>query len=71
MIRLFLFTVLLLVLALALLSIRVLVGRHFVHTHIDGNKALNRRGIRCVKEMERDERRENRLAVKEKSDEQA
>lgn len=67
MLETFLSIVALLLLAFALLSVNILMGRRFVHTHIDGNKALNKRGIRCVKEMEREERRENPHAVKERS----
>ncbi|MBO6189439.1 MAG: hypothetical protein J6N92_01345 [Alloprevotella sp.] len=53
-----------------LLSVRLWFGKRFVHTHIDGNRPLNQRGIRCVKEMDRQERRENPHKVNESSKKQ-
>lgn len=67
MLKTLLFTLLLVGLAFVLLGVRVLLGRRFVHTHLDGNQALNRMGITCVKDMERQERRANPHAVKEKT----
>lgn len=66
MLEVLLCSVLLVALAVALLSVRLFVGKRFVHTHIDGNKALGRQGITCVKDMERRERKANPLAVKER-----
>lgn len=34
--------------ALLLLCIRVLLGKKFIHTHVDGNKALQEKGIHCA-----------------------
>ncbi|MBR1713271.1 MAG: hypothetical protein IJ722_07690 [Alloprevotella sp.] len=56
-----------LALCFLLLGIRLFFNRPFVHTHIDGNEALNRQGITCVHETDRRERRKNRYAVSEKS----
>ena len=53
--------------AVLLLCVRPLAGRRFVNTHIDGNSALNRQGIRCVKEMDRRERRANPRRVSERT----
>lgn len=52
-----------------LLCVRIFTGKNkrFIHTHIDGNKALNKKGIFCVKEMDRRERRINKNAVNEKN----
>lgn len=66
MLKILLSSLFLVALAVALLSVRLFVGKRFVHTHIDGNRALNRRGITCVKDMERRERRVNPHAVKER-----
>ena len=57
----------LIALAVVLLSVRLLCGkRRFVQTHIDGNKALNRKGIFCAKEQDRAQRRHNGLVIREK-----
>lgn len=40
-------------LSVILLAVRLLFGkRTFIHTHIEGNKALHTRGIHCAKEMD-------------------
>ena len=58
----------LIALAVVLLSVRLLCGKcRFVHTHIDGNKALNRQGIFCAKEQDRAQRRHNGLVIREKN----
>jgi len=67
MYRIALITALIIAISIALLCIRLYFGKKFVHTHIDGNKALNKKGIFCVHEMDRRERRKNRNAVSEKS----
>ncbi|MBR1733118.1 MAG: hypothetical protein IJ729_05200 [Alloprevotella sp.] len=56
-----------LALCFLLLGIRLFFDKPFVHTHIDGNEALNKRGITCVHETDRRERRRNRYAVSEKT----
>ncbi len=66
MLKTLLASLLIVALAFALLGVRVVLGRRFVHTHLDGNKALNRKGITCVKDMEQEARRPNPCAVKEK-----
>ena len=50
-----------------LLGVRLLFGKSFIHTHIEGNKAMNDKGITCYKEMEKQERSHSRFAVSEKS----
>lgn len=65
MLKLFLCIALLTGVSLCLLSVRLFFGKKFVHTHIDGNRALNRRGIRCVKETDRRERSDNPHRVAE------
>lgn len=41
MLETFLFTLLIIAIGLGFLCIRIWVGKRFVHTHVDGNKALN------------------------------
>ncbi len=50
-----------------LLSVRLFFRRGFVHTHIDGNKALNEKGIHCAVSFDRELRQPNKHAVREKS----
>ena len=56
-----LFTVIILVISVVLLSIKVLLkkGGRFPNTHIEGNRALGKKGIFCAKTMDR-------MAVKQK-----
>lgn len=49
-----------------LLCIRIWVGKRFVHTHVDGNKALNEKGIHCVQSLDAAKRQDNPHAVSEK-----
>ncbi|WP_165155178.1 hypothetical protein [Parabacteroides sp. ZJ-118] len=50
-----LFTIIILVISVALLSIKVLLkkGGRFPNTHIEGNRALGKRGIFCARTMDR------------------
>lgn len=64
----FLFILIFVAFAVVLLSVRVwLSGKSFVHTHIDGNKEMAKRGIRCVKQMDAEERRNSGLKIREHS----
>ena len=67
MFQLFLITLAIIVAAFLLLGIKVLVGKKFVHTHIDGNRHLNKKGIHCVQSMDRKLRKENPNRVSEHS----
>lgn len=63
-------TVLLLVLiiaiCMALLSIRLLLGKKdFVHTHVEGNKALAEKGISCAKSQHKQAQQRSSLVIKE------
>lgn len=60
-------TLLIIAISVAFLSVRILFGKRFVHTHIDGNKALNRKGIHCVQAMDKMERKANSKRVNEKN----
>ena len=66
MFRLFLLICGILAIGLLLLSIRVLVGKRFVHTHVDGNKALERKGIHCAQSQDSVICCPRRTAVQEK-----
>ena len=58
----------LIALGLVFLAVRLFFGKKFVHTHLEGNKALNKKGITCVMEMELKERRKsNKHKVSERS----
>ena len=52
MIKLFLIVLGIVAVCVALLSVRLFVGREFVHTHVEGNKELHRRGIKCARAMD-------------------
>lgn len=67
MFQIFLITLAIIAAAFLLLGIKVLVGKKFVHTHIDGNRHLNKKGIHCVQSMDRKLRKENPNRVSEHS----
>ena len=52
MIKLFLIVLGIVAVCVALLSVRLFVGREFVHTHVEGNKELHRRGIKCASALD-------------------
>ena len=66
MFQLFLIILAICAVAFLLLAIKVLVGKKFVHTHIDGNRHLNKKGIHCVQSMDRKRRKDNPNRVKER-----
>ena len=66
MFQLFLLILAICAVAFLLLAIKVLVGKKFVHTHIDGNRHLNKKGIHCVQSMDRKMRKDNPNRVKER-----
>ncbi len=68
MLQIFGIILLIIAIAVAFLSVRLFVGRRFVHTHVDGNKALNRQGIHCAQSQDRKARRDNPYRVSEKSE---
>lgn len=57
--------VIILAIAVLLLAVRLLVGKNFVHTHVDGNREMARRGIFCVKRQDREARQNSGLKIKE------
>ena len=68
MFRTLLFTLLIIAICVALLAIKVIVKKNgrFPNTHVGGNKEMRRRGIKCVQSQDRDARRHNPMAVKER-----
>lgn len=67
----FILTLLIIAISLIFLCVRLFFGRKFVHTHVDGNKAMHARGIHCAQSLDAEERRENRFKVNEKIIKQA
>lgn len=66
MLRLFLLLIALLAVAMLLLSVRVLTGKRFIHTHVSGNKEMRRRGIGCAQSQDAIICRPRRTAVRER-----
>lgn len=52
---------------MALLCVGLFFRRRFPDTHVDGNAALRKKGIRCAQAIDAAERRENPRKVKERS----
>ena len=66
MIKEFIIILLIVAIAVLLLSVKLLVGhKNFIHTHVDGNRAMERRGIGCVKRQDREARVNGGLKIKE------
>ena len=67
MFRTLLFTLLIIAICVALLSVKVILKKNgrFPNTHVGGSKAMRKRGIKCVQSQDRDARKENPMAVKE------
>lgn len=67
MFRTLLFTLLIIAICVALLAIKVIIKKNgrFPNTHVGGNKAMRKRGIKCVQSQDRDARRDNPMAVEE------
>ncbi len=66
MFEVFALTLLIIFVALLLLGVRLLCGKKFIHTHVDGNRALQQRGIHCAQATDRLDRRERTTAVPER-----
>lgn len=64
--KIFLITFAFIAAAMILLSVRIFAGKKFVHTHVDGNKALNKKGIHCAQSQDREMRRKRTTAISEK-----
>ena len=64
-----LFTLIIIAICVAMLAIKVIIKKNgrFPNTHVGGNKAMRKRGIKCVQSQDRDARKENHMAIKESS----
>lgn len=62
-----LFTLLIIAISIALLSITIIIKKNgrFPNIHIGGNKNMRKRGIKCAQSQDRDARKTNPMAVKE------
>ena len=62
-----LYTLLIIAICVALLAVKVIIKKNgrFPNTHVGGNKAMRKRGIKCVQSQDRDARRKNPMAVEE------
>ena len=62
-----LYTLLIIAISVALLSITIIIKKNgkFPNIHIGGNKNMRKRGIKCAQSQDRDARKENPMAVKE------
>ena len=68
MLKTLLLTTLIIAISFALLAITIIIKKNgrFPNTHVSGNKGLRKRGINCAQSQDRDARRDNPMAVKEK-----
>ena len=66
MLRLFGIITLIIAIGIAFMCFRIFLGRRFPNLHLDGNKAMRKKGIGCVQSMDAAERKENPHRVSEK-----
>ena len=68
MVKVALVTFVIVALSVLFLCVRLILkpGSRFHSIHISGSKAMRDRGIHCVQSMDRMERQENKLRVKER-----
>jgi len=69
MVRLFLISLLLIAISMALMSVTILIkkGGRFPNTHVCGNKHLRKQGITSAQTQDKQAQRINKMAVKESS----
>lgn len=60
-------TIIIVAVAVVLLSVGIIIKGRFVNSHVSGNRALRRKGIHCAQQQDREARRENPHAVKERN----
>lgn len=65
MLKLLLVPLLIVAVSVLLLAVRLFFGRPFVSSHVEGNKALEMKGIHCAQAQDAEMRREHRTAVSE------
>lgn len=66
MLKIFVATIFIVAAALVLLCVGIFVKGRFVNSHVSGNRALRRQGIHCAQQQDREARRDNPNAVKER-----
>lgn len=64
MLKLFFVVLLIVAACVALLSVRLFMGRGFVKTHVSQSKAMRRHGITCVQSQDAAARAVKRHAIK-------
>jgi len=68
MIKELIFVLIIVAVAVALLCVRLLLGRkNVVHTHIDGNREMERRGIHCAVRQDQEAHLKGGLQISEHS----
>lgn len=62
-----LYTLIIIAISVALLSITIIIKKNgkFPNIHIGGNRNMRKRGIKCAQSQDRDARKENPMAVRE------
>ncbi|MBO4486905.1 MAG: hypothetical protein J5729_00875 [Bacteroidaceae bacterium] len=61
------FVLIIIAIAVVLLAIRLIMGRkNVVHTHIEGNREMDKRGIHCVMHQDMEARLNSGLKIKER-----
>lgn len=61
------FVLIIIAIAVVLLAIRLIMGRkNVVHTHIEGNREMDKRGIHCVMHQDMEDRLNSGLKIKER-----
>lgn len=70
MVEILILTALIIAIAVAFLSVKVIFRKHgsFSSQHIHDSQAMRERGIHCVLDQDREARRKSPLAVKERAD---
>ena len=68
MLKIILFTLLIVAICMALLSVKILLKKNgrFPNSHISGNKAMRKQGIGCVQSQDREAQKENPHAIPER-----
>ena len=69
MIETLLLTTLIVAICMILMAITILIKKNgrFPNIHVGGNKEMRKRGIKCVQSQDRDARKENPMAVRERN----
>lgn len=66
MVKTLFFSLVIVAISLSLLGVGIMIKGKFPNIHVDGNKGLNKKGIRCVESQDKAMRRKSKLAVSER-----